>query len=435
MYDWLSFLQIIRLLANDEHEKVKKIIPISLGFLLCLYGSCNSVEDLDRNTCKLFLDVKENNRTVDYLLQGFWCSKCDKSILRNHELSFKSMNPSDRQSLKFGFDYDFMNLLSLYFKLLYDESSEEVQLACVGVIGRILAHGNRDLLLKTRLEWIKCIELLLLSGKKAIREAFCTQIGFFLQDTILSCLFSDGKASSKSNEQKFLDIIKHALASSDDPQVFDTLLECTAEVMMAVGICSQLFFFSLILLIEQLDNPRLTVRTNVPRLIHKSCHFHLKGGLELLISKEVIIRNELFHYLSVRLVTQPAIVTEFAEAVFGVETEALVKRMIPVVLPKLIVSQQGNDQAFDILYELAKCLNTDLIPLIVNWLPKVLAFALHQEDEQGLLSALQFYCTQTGSDNKEIFAAALPALLDELICFLDGGDPDEISKRYKTPLL
>ncbi|KAJ0089365.1 hypothetical protein Patl1_32854 [Pistacia atlantica] len=70
-----------------------------------------------------------------------------------------------------------------------------------------------------------------------------------------------------------------------------------------------------------------------------------------------------------------------------------------------------------------------MVPLIVNWLPKVLAYALHQADDQGLPSALEFYRTQTGSDNQEILAAALPALLDELVCFLDGGDSDEISKR------
>ncbi|KAM1764458.1 hypothetical protein ACFX11_003708 [Malus domestica] len=98
-------------------------------------------------------------------------------------------------------------------------------------------------------------------------------------------------------------------------------------------------------------------------------------------------------------------VKEFTESVLGIATEELVKKMIPVVLPKLVVSQQDDDQALETLYELAKCLNTDLVALIVNWLPK------------------------TGSDKQEIFAAALPALLDELICFLDGGDSDEINRR------
>ncbi|KAK9987655.1 hypothetical protein SO802_027894 [Lithocarpus litseifolius] len=128
-------------------------------------------------------------------------------------------------------------------------------------------------------------------------------------------------------------------------------------------------------------------------------------------------------------------VKEFADAVFDVETEETVRKMIPIVLPKLVVSQQDNDQAIETLYELAKYLNTDMAPLIVNWLPNVLAFALHQADGQELLSALSFYLAHTGSDKQEIFAAALPALLDELVCFLDGGDSDEIRKSIDRKML
>lgn len=427
-------LHMCRHLGKDEHEKVKKIVPFSLGFLSCLSGSCNTVSDMDKSTCKLSFNVEDENLnfTIDYLLRGFWCSKCDRSIVPNQEQSSKLINPSAMQSKVVGLHCDFSYLLSLYFDFLYDESSEEVQLSCVRVIRRILLHGTRDVLLQTRFEWIKCIGFLLLNRKKAIREAFCAQIVSLLQDTILNSLFLAENASDRSNEQNLLDIIKHALAAADNPQIIETLLESTAEVMMAVDICSQHFLFSLILLVEQLDNPHITVRLNASRLIRKSCYFHVKGGFELLVSKAVRICNELFDYLSVRLASRPEMIREFAEAVLGVETEELVKKMIPAVLPKLVVSQQDNDQAADIIYELAKCLNTDMVPLIVNWLPKVLAFALHQADEQGLLTALKFYCTQTGSNNQEIFAAALPALLDELVCFLDGGDTDETNKRYRA---
>jgi serine/threonine-protein kinase ATR len=427
-------LSICRLLEKEKNEKVKNIIPLSLGFLSCLYGSCNAVDGLSKSTCKLFLNIKneKHSQTVDYLLQGFWCSKCDRSIAHNPELYLKIIHLPDMQRTEMSLDCDFIHLQSLFFKLLYDESSEEVQVACVGIIRRILIHGNTDFMLKTRLEWSKLIEFLLLNRKKAVREAFCTQISSFLEDPILHCLFCDEDKPNKIKEQMFLDIIKHALEAAEDPQIFATLLESTAEIMIAVDIDSQLFLFSLFLLVDQLDNPHVTVRMNASRLIQKSCYFHLKGGFELVLSKVVHIRNELFDYLSVRLVSRPKMVREFAEAVFGVETEELVKKMIPVVLPKLVVSQQDNDQAVGTLYELAKYLNTDMLPLIVNWLPKVLAFALHQADGQELLSALQFYHTQTGSDKQEIFAAALPALLDELVCFLDGGDSDEISKRYEA---
>ena len=77
--------------------------------------------------------------------------------------------------------------------------------------------------------------------------------------------------------------------------------------------------------------------------------------------------------------------------------------------------------------------NTEMVPLVVNWLPKGLAFVNSPSSRwpvQELLSALQFYHDHTGSDKQELFAAALPALLDELVCFLDGDDSDEIRKRY-----
>ncbi|KAK3218586.1 hypothetical protein Dsin_012556 [Dipteronia sinensis] len=92
---------------------------------------------------------------------------------------------------------------------------------------------------------------------------------------------------------------------------------------------------------------------NASRLIQKPYYFHPKGQFEALISKAVYIRNELFDYLTERIASRPKMVKEFAEAVFGVETEQFVKKMIPVVLPKLVVSHQDNDHVVDILYELA----------------------------------------------------------------------------------
>ncbi|OMO80025.1 hypothetical protein CCACVL1_13210 [Corchorus capsularis] len=430
--------RILELLEKVKHEKVKKVIPYCLGFLSCLHGSYLSVDGIEKSSCKLFLNIEYGKQveTLDYLLRGFWCSKCDKRVVRNQELNYKIMHPPDAESLESGYSFNFVYLQSLYFNLLYDESLEEVQLACVGAIRRILLHSAQDVLLKMKTEWVRCINFLLLNKKNSVREKFCTQISSFLQNPILDIVFSDRNASSKSSEENFLDMLKHAFTSTEDPQIIETLLESAAEIMMTVDVHSQLFLSSLILLVDQLDNLHLTVRTNASRLIHKSCCFHFKGGFELLLSKAVRIRNELFDYLSIRLASCPKMVKEFAEAVLGVETEELLKKMIPVVLPKLVVSQEDNDQAVDTLYELAKCLNTDMVPLIVNWLPKVLAFALHQPDEKALLSALQFYHAQIGSNNQEIFAAALPALLEELVCFIDCGDLNEINKRVeRVPLM
>ncbi|XP_058072546.1 serine/threonine-protein kinase ATR isoform X2 [Magnolia sinica] len=416
-------------LGKDESSLVNKMVPYSIGYLSCLFGSCNATQDLNESPCRLFLcsDNGKQIQTMDLLLGGFWCPQCDKKNSHNRDQYSNVLDMPQVQRMEA--DFDFVNLQSLFFRLLFDESSDEVQVACVGIISRILRHGTQDILLKTKFQWTQCIEYLLLHGKKVVREAFCAQISSFLEGHILDCLFVDGESCSKTKEQKFLDKLKHALVATEDAQILETLLESTAEIMNAVDIHGQVFFFSLILLVDQLDNPHVIVRMTASRLILRSCYFHLKGGFELILSKFIHIRDELFDYLCARLVSRPAMIQEFAEAVVGIDTEELVRRMVPVVLPKLVVSQQDNDQAFITLQELAKHLNTDVVPLIVNWLPKVLAFALLRADRQELLSALQFYHMQTGSDKKEIFSAALPALLDELICFHGDGDLDETNKR------
>ncbi|XP_062019493.1 serine/threonine-protein kinase ATR isoform X1 [Rosa rugosa] len=418
----------LELLGRQRSEKVKNIIPFSLGFLSCLYGSHSNGDDINRSQCKLFLKMKSerHSQTVDYLLQGFWCSKCDRSVQHNTESYSNIISLPDKPR---ELDCNFLHLQSIYFQLLNDESSEEIQVACVKNIRRVLVHGGIENLLESRFEWIKCVKYLLINTKKAIREAFCTQISSFVEDSILSCLFPDEGMSSNGREEGFLNIINSFFSETKDLQIIETLLESTAEIMIAVDIQSQLFLFSLLLLVGQLDNPHTTVRMIAAKLIHKACCFHRKGGFQVILLKVVHVRNELFDYLSSRLSSRPTMVQEFAESVLGIETEELVKKMVPVVLPKLVVSQQDDDQAVDTLYELAKWLNTDVAGLIVLWVPKVLAFALHQPDVRELDAAVQFYHTQIHSNKREIFAAALNNLLDELICFLDGGDSDEISGR------
>ncbi|KAJ8766984.1 hypothetical protein K2173_012493 [Erythroxylum novogranatense] len=420
----------LEILRREEHAKVKKIIPLSLGYLSCFYGCCSGVAGIHKGECKLLSDANYKNHTqiVEYLLQGFWCSKCDSHVMNNNKVNLKMIHLCNVQSIEVDLCSDFTDLISIFFKLLYDESLEEVQIACVRVLRRILAHATADVLAETRSEWIRCVEYLLLNKRKGIRDAFSSQLSSFLEDSVLSCLFMDGD-SNKSKEQKFLGVIEHALVTAEDPQILETLLDSVAQIIVSVNVHSEAFYFSLILLADQLDNPYMTVRLSASRVIQKCCIFHLKGGMELLLSKAVHVRNKLFDYLTRNLTSRTKMVKEFAEAVVGVEMEKLVERMVPIVLPKLVVSWQDNGQSVQTLSELAKCLNTDMVPLIVNWLPKVLAFALHQADRQGLNSALQFYHDQTSSDNQEIFAAALPALLDELICFTDGSDSVEISQR------
>ncbi|CAN7059710.1 unnamed protein product [Brassica rapa subsp. trilocularis] len=417
-------------LLKEEDLMVKKTIPQSLGFLSCLYGS--STTGPEKTACHLFLheDIKKDE-TLNCLLQGFQCSKCDKLIESKDEKHFRIIETPEMGNLEMGHHCDYSDLQSLYFNLLYDDSSEETQLACVEVIQRVLGHTTPDILVRTRSQWIRCLQYLLLHVNTDVREAFCAQIGIFVQQPIVSCLFLDEDAMEKSCERNFFDLIERSLATAKDLLVIQTLLETAAEVMVAVDITSELFLFSLFLLIDQLDHPNLIVRINASRLINRSCYIHVKGGFAMLLSRAAHIQTKLFDNLSARLTIHPNVVREFAEAVLGVETEELVKKMVPVVLPKLLVYWQDNAQAAKTLNELAKLLDTDVVPLIVNWLPRVLAFALNQEEEKNLLSVLQLYHSQTGSDNKEIFSAALPALLDELVCFLDIADTPETDRRLQ----
>lgn len=422
-----------RYLEREHNEQIRKIIPHCMGYLACLCGSCTGV-GLCESECKLFLKINNEklNWSLDHLMRGFWCSKCDQSVANSIGLHSLDMHHHKILGLQLDLNTDYVQLLSIFFDLLYDNSSEEVQISCVEMIRRVLAHGTTEVLLETRSVWIKCIDFLLFHRNKAVRDAFNPQIGFFLEDRILNCLFLDEETGEKTKEQKFLDKIKHALAAADDPHLYDTLLEATSEIMNTVDTNNQLFLFSLILLVDQLDNPHVTVRMTASRLIHRSCSFHFKGGLEVILNKVAYIRDELYDYLCIRLTTRPEIVNEFAVSVLSVEMNELVKRLIPVVLPKLITIQHSNDLQVVTLNNLAKCLDTDIdmVKLIVDWIPKVLAFALHQADRRVLESALLFYHEHAKSDKQEIFAAALPALLDELVCFVDQGDSDETSKRY-----
>lgn len=419
-----------RILRKEKNEQVKKIIVLSLGHLACLHGYYNGVAASLGTECKLYL-TKENDKEdsrMDHLLQGFWCSKCDRSIAVDNE-SYAAVLLPRAQEGGSHFACDYTLLQSLFFELLYDQSSEEVQVTCVRTIQRILVHGTEDILHKTRSQWVQCIDFLLLNKNKNVRQAFGSQISFFLQEPILEILFMDKDQSNKSREQRFMDKIKHALAAAEEPLIFETLLETAATIMQSVDIHSQLFLFSLFLLIGQLGNSHLTVRLIASKSITRSCYLHHAGGLEAILSKVLHARNDLYDYLCMRLVNQREMVEEFSTAVLGVETEELVKRMIPVVLPRLVVNQ--NDHALATLYELAKCLNTKMVELVVHWMPKVLAYTLHQADRQELKSALKFYHQHTELDNQELFAASGPALLEELICFCDVNDPKEIDKRYE----
>ncbi|KAG0457231.1 hypothetical protein HPP92_022388 [Vanilla planifolia] len=413
-------------LCLEKNEEVCKSALISLGYLSCLYDFYPSTDKIDGTQCKLFISDHggQHTQTIDLLSNGFWCSKCDKHVVHSGTV----LQANKLQISRLDTNGEHNNLSSLLLQLLFKESSEGFLVSYVHVIPRIVRHADSHVLISSRFQWIECIDYFLVHNLRSVREAFSSVISCFLDDHILDALFLNGETSSKTKEQKFLNRLKHALAGSEDPQILVTLLETTAEIMKVSDVHGQLFFYSLVLFVDQLDNKNEIVRVTASRLIHKTCNFLLKGGFEFILSKFFHIRDGLYKYLSARLLSRPAMIHEFAETVIGIKAGELVGRMIPSIIPQLVVSCKVNDQVLITLNELANYLDTDVVPLIVNWLPKVLAFALLNADGEELTSVLEFYHFQTGSDNKEIFSAALPALLDELLCF-SAEDMDDTARR------
>ncbi|AQK67235.1 Serine/threonine-protein kinase ATR [Zea mays] len=247
----------------------------------------------------------------------------------------------------------------------------------------------------------------------------------------MDILFSGGLGmNGGSKELQFMDKIKCAFTEAEDPQILLTLLESIGTIVTVSDIHGQVFFCSFVLLIGQLDNHNFIIRTTALRLIHRCCAYCFKGGLDLFLLRYSHARDNLYDYLSSRLVTHSVIIKDFAEDVVGIKTIELIERMVPSVIPKLIISHPNNNRAIFTLRELASHLNTELVPLIVNMLPKVLCFALFYEDGQHLPSVLQFYKNETGTDSKEIFAAALPTLLDEIVCF--PGESDQLENDIRA---
>lgn len=428
IYDSIYWFLVFRIWGTDKDHQAHRFVPLSIGYLSCLHSLLNST---DGSSCKLYLadsDDEGQFQTLDFLTRGFWCSQCNGVRQKRHwpdRLLYAPKYFNDVVP-----DFDIVEIQSLFFKFVFDDSSEEVQIATVGVMPRILGHVTRDILFETKATWIKCIDFLLLHSRKSVREAFSREISSFLEDGILECLFSEGHENTKAG-QNFFRRLKCAFLASEDQQIHETLLLSVSEVMSTVDIHDNLFVESLILLVDHLDSWHITVQMTALNLIQRSCNIRLKCGLEQFLSKLGNIRDGLFEHLGVRLLNRPEVIIKFAEVVLGVKTEDLIGRMAPVIVPKLVLSQRNNDQALLIMHELAKYLNTDLVPLIVNCLPKVLAFALLRADGDELSSALQFYHLQTGSDSKEIFSAALPALLDELVCSIEGeADLDGPHRRY-----
>ncbi|KAI5062158.1 hypothetical protein GOP47_0022697, partial [Adiantum capillus-veneris] len=328
---------------------------------------------------------------------------------------------------------------SFFTRLLFEEETQQVQLTFVKSISSILTHASQKDIFQLKKEWLECLDILPSHPHRALRIAFSSQLPSFFHHHVLEGLFANDEACSDTatRELQVLGKLKHALSSTEDPDVLENLLEMVAATVVSASKRQQLFFFSFVLLLEQLDSKYVSVQAISVCLLQKSINiFGFEGdsnGVRLMLE---VIQPELFAYLSGRLVSRPRIVENFADAVLGVETGELVRQIVPVVLPKLIIEQQHNNDALHILDALSQHVGTEVPLLLLEWCHKVLSILLLKADGKDLMAALQFYEAQTGSDTREIFSAVLPALLDELIQYIgDTSSEDAIRRSARVPLM
>ncbi|KAJ4806265.1 Serine/threonine-protein kinase ATR [Rhynchospora pubera] len=420
-------VDVLESAEGDESAAVHKRIVFSLGFLSCLTGfsSCSKVKE--RSALELFSgnNYQTSVSTLDLLLKRFYCSKCE-SIEKNSEEALVSaaLQVPMLQNEKAFPLCSFMRIHSLFFKLIFGDYPEEVIVSCVQILPRIIRHSSQAVLIENRQRWMECINILLSHKAKAVREEFSGVISCFMENEILTALFTE----DAETELKLFDLIESAITRTKDLQLSLTILESVARIMETIDVNAPLFFKYFALLITQLGHHSTIVRLTGLRLIQRSTCF--EGGLELFMTKHILFRNSLYDFLSDMLISHPGIIKEFSEAVLGIKTDELVKRMVPIVIPKLVVSHKSNNRAVLILHELAIQLDTEVVSLTVKWLPKVLASALFHNDAQQLSSVLEFYQKETQSDSKEIFAADFKELLEELLCF--HGDADQHDTDCRT---
>ncbi|KAL2643558.1 hypothetical protein R1flu_011145 [Riccia fluitans] len=411
--------------GSDEAERVREMVGAAVGVMSCVNDAVCSRWELSKGG----LSTVGNTfgRKVSCGTARFVCPICDAE---RRPMDNNTAHRSPETQSRTG-SSPLVQWQPLFALLLFEEKSEHVQMAFIGSISRMLQHSTAQDISVTRMEWLQCLDMLPLHRRRSVREAFGSQIKYFTKTHVLAGLFGhQGEDGDRNGELQMLGKLKYALCTAEELSVKETLLETIAEVAKASQHCRQLHFYSLVLLLEQLDNSDLSLRAQCVKLIHgvDSSSLRTPGAHKLQKTMD-LIREELFEYLTSRLISRPVMVQEFAEAVLEIECANLVKQMVPVMLPKLVLDQQHSQDASDALHELAKQLNTDLPLLLLEWCHKVLSVLLLRADGKELMAALQFYEAQTGSDPREIFAAVLPALLDELVRFLGDTDTEEGLRR------
>ncbi|KAJ7539120.1 hypothetical protein O6H91_11G077400 [Diphasiastrum complanatum] len=412
-----GFCELLMHLQDDKSVEVQEALAQVVGLMACICAA-NITDSSNEN-------LSRQNRST-----GFLCSKCD-NIVSAEAISPPQYAEKEKENSNEVVSWSLYGLWQpLFTSFLSHDAIPYVQVTFVHNVGRLLNHASERDLEMTKDIWNKCLDTLILHEKRSVREAFCSQIHYFAERRILAGVLGHMDDAIDKKEIELLGKLRCALVVTEDPDVVETLMETVAEIAKAARNNKQLLFFSVVLLIEQLDRTNIALGSLSVSLILEVATLGWPasgtGRIKYLLAS---IREEIFEYLSARLISRPLMIREFAEAVMNVEFSDFLKEMIPVVLPKLILDQQHNEQALFTLREFARQLETDLPLLLLEWCHKVLSILLLRANGEELMVALQFYESQTGSDPREIFAAVLPALLDELVRFLGDTDSEEALRR------
>ncbi|MCO5595170.1 hypothetical protein L7F22_049209 [Adiantum nelumboides] len=413
-----QLLELLGVLCLDHSPQVRQSVAQALGLMACT-SRRKTMGGLRSNNVKELMPSSIGNSLV--------CLSCELMEVKTLE--------NEREEGCLSLEV----WKSFFTRLLFEEETQQVQITFIMSMCSILTHASQKDIFQLGREWLNCLDILPSHPHRALRIAFVSQLPYFFHYHVLEGLFANNEACSDiaTRELQVLGKLKHALSITEDPDVLEDLLEMIAATVVSASKRQQLFFFSFVLLLEQLDSKYVSVQATSVCLLQRSVNIYVGegdyNGVRLMLE---IIQPELFVYLSGRLVSRPNIVRNFADAVLGVEIGDLVRQLVPVVLPNLIIEQQHNNDALHVLDALSQHLGMELPLLLLEWCHKVLSVLLLKADGKDLMAALQFYEAQTGSDTREIFSAVLPALLDELIQFIgDTSTEDAIRRSARVPLM
>lgn len=324
-------------LAADPSEAVRQALASGLSQLECVF-------------CRISSSTAGDALPFSHPA----CSICERTDPPQPETASVLLLPPDQWQRMFKL-------------LLFEEVVSDVQTEFLESIPRVLKHASAAQLAVLKDDLVRCLDTLPLHASTPVRAAFSRVVGSFVACHVLHALF--GSEDLSQNGTRLLDKFKQGLAVTDELDVRETLLSGITAVATASGPQRQLLFFALILLIEQLDYDDPCLRVSAVAFIKQvavQCWPTADGG-----SVQAMIeayKSDLASYLCARLVTRPAMVAEFSEAVVGLDLTHFLVYLTPAVLPNLVLEQ---GKSLGILQELARRLGADVPLLLLTYCHRV----------------------------------------------------------------